>query len=291
MNREFLVLFLDKTRFPEAAKEAVLAAADQVANEIGAILSFYEAGYDHQATIPLIRELANSAGVHEYTLWMVLLCLAAEKARPLYKTEKIYWDTFCDLRYKAQECYEVHHIWGTFVAQWYPSFYHGSIVKLGRMEYQVKPCPFNEPKSALGVTINPGEPMIALHIPASLEPFDAAARVESYRMAWEYFCPDGRPLVCVCSSWLLFDGYEDLFTPGSNIADFRKEFYMLGNKKTEISDAWRIFGESHGLPPEQLPESTALQRAFKYYLMRGGEHGLGIGMIVFDGKKLLSARA
>ena len=290
MNRDFLVLFLDKTQFPESAKEAILTAADQVSAEIVPILAFYEDGYNHESTVPLIKELATASGIHEYTLWMVLLCLAAEKARPLYKTEQLYWDTFCDLRYKAQECYDVHRIWGTFVAHWYPIFYNGTIVKLGRMEYQVKACPFKEPKTALGITVNPGDPILALHIPTSFEPFDTAARMESYRMAWEYFCPDGRPLVCVCGSWLLFNGYEELFAPGSNIANFRKEFYMLSNGKTEVfSNAWRIFGKDHKLPADQLPENTSLQRAFKAHMISGGEHGNGTGVIVFDGEKLLSA--
>ena len=291
MNREFLALFLDKTQFPAAAKTAVLAAADQVADEIMPILAFYEDGYNHKATVPLVQELSSSSGVHEYTLWMVLLCLAAEKARPFYKTEKIYWDTFCDLRYKAQECYDSHRIWGTFVPHWYPIFFNGSIVKLGRMEYQVKPCPFHELKSVFGITVNPGDPILALHIPTSFEPFDTATRMESYRMAWEYFCPDGRPLACICGSWLLFDGYEELFTPGSNIANFRKEFYMLSNDKSEtFASAWRIFGEQQNLPARQLPENTALQRAFKAHILRGGEHGTGTGVIVFDGQRLLTAR-
>lgn len=290
MNRDFLVLFFDKTQFPEAAKEAILTAADQVSGKIMPILALYEDGYNHEATIPLIKELAATTGIHEYTLWMVLLCLAAEKARPFYRSEEIYWNTFCDLRYKAQECFDVYGIWGTFVAHWYPIFYNGTIVKLGRMEYQIKECPFKEPKSALGITVNPGDTILALHIPTSFEPFDKAARLDSYHKAWEYFCPDGSPLVCVCGSWLLYNGYEGVFAPGSNIDSFRKEFYMLSSKATDsFGNAWRVFGADHKLPADQLPERTSLQRAFKRYMLAGGVHGNGTGVIVYDGEKLLSA--
>lgn len=290
MNLKFLQLFLEKEEFPAAAQAELVRTAQSIPDELDSILGFYEQGYNHEATVPLVEKVAEASGISAYTIWMVTLCLAAEKARPFYKNDKIYWDTFCDLRYKAQECYDVHRIWGTFVAHWYPIFYNGTIVKLGRMEYQVKACPFKEPKTALGITVNPGDPILALHIPTSFEPFDTATRMESYRMAWRYFCPDGRPLVCVCGSWLLFDGYEELFAPGSNIANFRKEFYMLSNGKTEkFSNAWRIFGKDHKLPAEQLPENTSLQRAFKTHMMQGGEHGNGTGVIVFDGEKLLSA--
>lgn len=289
MNMDFLQYFLENEDFPAAAKTYLLQAAQTIPNELDSILSFYEIRYDHEATVPMIKELAESSGVHEYTLWMILLILAAEKARSFYKTEEIYWDTFCDLRYKAQECYDVYGIWGTFVAHWYPIFYNGTIVKLGRMEYQVRSCNFKEPKTAMGFTVNPGDPIIALHIPTSFEPFDKAARLDSYRKAWEYFCPDGRPLVCVCGSWLLYDGYKDVFAPGSNIDSFRKEFYMLSSKATDsFGNAWRVFGADHNLPADQLPERTSLQRAFKSYMQKGGTHGNGTGVIIFDGERLLT---
>ena len=290
MNREFLLRFMENTQFPPAAQTAILQAADQVAADMSQILAFYEDGYNHEATVPHVQQLAATSEIPEYTLWMVLLILAAEKARPFYKTEKIYWDTFCDLRYKAQECFDVYGIWGTFVAHWYPIFFNGSIVKLGRMEYQVKACPFKEPKTALGITVNPGDPILALHIPTSFEPFDKEARLESYRMAWEYFCPNGEPLVCVCGSWLLYDKYDAVFAPGSNIDSFRKEFYMLQSKASEsFGNSWRVFGSQHKLPADELPEKTSLQRAFKQYIQNGGSHGNGTGVIVFDGKRLLSA--
>ncbi len=290
MNRKFLFLFMEKTQFPDAAKETLMTAGDQVSDKIMPILTFYENGYNHEATIPLIKELAETSKVHEYTLWMILLILAAEKARPLYKSDEIYWDTFCDLRYKVQECYDVYGIWGTFVAHWYPIFFNGTIVKLGRMEYQTRICNFKEPKTAMGITVNPGDTILALHIPTSFEPFDKAARLNSYRKAWEYFCPDGRPLVCVCGSWLLYDQYEEVFAPGSNISDFRKEFYMLYSKPSDtFGNIWRVFGSKHDLPTKELPENTSLQRAFKRYMLAAGTHGNGTGVIVFDGEKLLSA--
>ena len=292
MNIKFLEEFLDKEAFPQPARAELLRIASSVPEALDSILKAYEQGYDHEATVPLVKALSERSGISEYSIWLIILCLAAEKARPLYRTEEVYWDTFCDLRYKAQECYDVYGIWGTFVAHWYPIFYNGTIVKLGRMEYQTRSCYFKEPKTALGITVNPGDPILALHIPTSFEPFDKAARMESYRKAWEYFCPDGRPLVCVCGSWLLYDGYEGVFAPGSNISSFRNEFYMLSSKASDsFANIWRVFGSQHNLPIDQLPENTSLQRAFKAHMQKGGTHGNGIGVIVFDGEKLLSGRS
>ena len=289
MNLDFLKLFFEKTEFPTPTREALLEIADRISDQIDTILSFYEQRYDHEATIPMVDALAQASGISAYSIWMVMLCLAAEKARPFYHNEEIYWDTFCDLRYKVQECFDVYGIWGTFVAHWYPIFYNGTIVKLGRMEYQTRKCTFKEPKTALGITVNPGDTIIALHIPTSFEPFDKAARLDSYRKAWEYFCPNGEPLVCVCGSWLLYDGYEEVFAPGSNIDSFRKEFYMLSSKPSDsFGNAWRVFGADHKLPADQLPERTSLQRAFKAYMQNGGTHGNGTGVIIFDGERLLT---
>lgn len=291
MNRLFFDEFLEKTQFPAPARKYLTKLAQELDQELEPILAFYEAAYDHPATVPLVDALAGKTGNSAFSIWMILLILAAEKARPMYKTEQLYWDTFCDLRYKAQECYDVHGIWGTFVAHWYPIFYNGTIVKLGRMEYQLRPCPIKEPQTVMGITVHPGDPVIFLHIPTSLEPFDKAARLESYKQAWKYFCPDGGPLVCLCASWLLYPEYEEVFAPGSNIASFRKDFYMISSKTGDVfGNAWRVFGMDHKLPTEQLPERTSLQRAFKSYMLNGGTHGNGTGVIVFDGEKLLSER-
>jgi hypothetical protein len=284
---EGATFFVETSGAGSALRDCILAAKRYARISI---LSFYEKSYDHEATVPMVKALEASSGVHEYTLWMILLCLAAEKARPFYKTEQLYWDTFSDLCYKAQECQDVYGIWGTFVAHWYPIFYNGSIVKLGRMEYQLRKCPYKTPQTAMGITVNPGDPILALHIPASGEPFDEATRLDSYQQAWKYFCPDGSPLVCVCGSWLLYDKYDEVFAPGTNIATFRKEFYMLNSKQSEtFGNIWRVFGSAYTQPTQLLPENTSLQRAFKRYMLAGGTHGSGNGVIVFDGEKLLSA--
>ena len=291
MNSSFLNLFFEKTDFPQAAREALRSIAEKYPDELDALLARYEQAYDHEETVPYVEDATLRLGVHPYSIWMLLLILAAEKARPLYRTEQLYWATFTDLRYKAQECYDVYGIWGTFVAFWYPIFYDGTIVKLGRMEYQLRPCPLKEPKTVMGITVNPGDQVLYMHIPTSFEPFDRAARWDSYKQAWQYFCPDGKPLVCICSSWLLYPGYDRLFKPESNIAQFRKEFTMIGSKQTEgFGNIWRVFGKDHTLEPSQLPEKTSMQRACKDYSINGGTHGSGTGVLIFDGEKLLNIK-
>ena len=285
MNVSFLDLFFEKTDFPQAAKDCLRGIAQKHRAELDGLLSQYQQAYDYASTAPAVEAAAQRMDVHVYTVWLIILILAAEKARPLYRTESSYWDTFCDLKYKAQECFDVYGLWGTFVAYWYPIFYDATIVKLGRMEYQSRPCGLKEPKTVLDRTIKPQDPVIYMHIPTSFEPFDRAARWESYEQAWRWFCPDGRPLVCICSSWLLYPGYQQLFKPESNIAQFRSEFTVVSTAQAQgFSNAWRVFGKDHLLDPAQLPEKTSMQRAFKNHMIHGGTHGSGTGILIFDGK-------
>lgn len=298
MNKEFLQLMMDKTGFPEEAKSALLesarklAAAGQEEALDGSVDFFFENDFDVKLTQPLMDEIGGEAGLSPYTVWMLLLIEAAQRVRDSYRTEEIFWETFADLRCKAIECKEIYNVWGTFVAFWYPIFYSGEIVKLGRLEYQENRYDADD-FVCCGHTIKNGDKMLSIHIPSSGEPFDRAARLESYKKAYEYFKDelDGGLLVCMCHSWLLYPDYEDLLAPGSNIADFRRDFDIMDrDDEQEFGDAWRLFGAEYQKPVSELPERTSMQRAFKQHLLSGGKTGEGFGVLIFDGEKLLTRR-
>ena len=290
MDHKYFALFLEKTDFPAEARESLTNTLLATENKLPAILDLFHQSYDHAATDLMVKALAEESGISEYSIWLVVLILASQKARSLYATDKLFWDTFTDLRYKAHECYDLHNIWGNFVSFWYPIFYKGTIVKLGRMEYETRMNALTETYTIGDITLGPGDRTIHLHIPTCPnEPFDKAARLESYRLAYEHFCKEGEPLVCLCASWLLYSGFEEIFSPGTNISDFRKEFTMISNKPgANFGNAWRVFGKDHALPPEQLPEKTSMQRGFKKHYLEGKPFGNGTGVIIFDGNKLLS---
>jgi len=287
----FLALFMKNTAFPAPARKFLADLLENVNADIKPILDRFEENYDHEEILPLVEDLAKNAGVSPYSIWMLVLILAAEKARTVFETEKQYWDTFCDLRYKAQECFDLHGIWGSFVPHWYPRFYRGNIVKLGRMEYETRTGALKDTYSLFGITLGPTDTTIHLHIPSSAEPFDEAARLDSYKQAFAHFCKDGQPLVCICGSWLLYEGYESIFAKGSNIGTFRKEFHLLKHKQTDsFGDGWRVFGKAYQDDPKSLPEDTSLRRAFKHYILNGGQFGTGTGVLVFDGKNILTGQ-
>lgn len=300
MNQNFMHLFMEKTDFPQEALEFLtqaagrLTAAGQEEAMDGTIEFYYENDFDTRLTQPLIEEMAQAAGLNPYTVWELFLMFAAETARKDYLgqgiSEEIFWDTFADVRYKALECKHVKGVWGNFVAFWYPIFFRCDIVKLGRLEYETQVYDSDLPAyTGGGATLKPGDKVRCIHIPSSGEDFSLEARLDSYRKAYEFFKDelDGGPLVCACHSWLLYPEYKNVLPETSNIVSFMGDFHILTVDDGDFDDEWRVFGADAGKAPAELPEDTSMRRAFKKHLMAGGKNGAALGILVFDGEKLV----
>lgn len=300
MNKEYLKLFTVKTEFPSEAVTELCKTAETLAEKgqndavLGAVEFFFDNDFDIKLTEPLIEEIAKEAELSPYTVWLLMLIEASQRTLESYREdgtdEQIFWDTFADLRYKAIECKENYNVWGTFVAFWYPIFYSREIVKLGRLEFQDSKYGFSEEYTKNGYTVKAGDKVKSIHIPSSGEPFDEAARMDSYKRAYEYFKAelDGKPIVFACHSWLLYPEYGKILKQGSNIASFQKDFDIVEFESGEFEDAWRLYGADHDKPTAELPERTSMQRAFKKHLLAGGTTGEGKGVIIFDGEKILN---
>lgn len=302
MNREYLREFLERTDFPAEAQAFLLDAADRLAvagreGDLDRAVSAYAAsGFDAGRVQPLLGPIGEAAGISPYTLWLFILVESSLPVREDFRRrgvpESVFWDTFSDVRYKALECQAVYGVWGNFVAFWYDIFFTGKLVKLGRLEYEACPYPWDEPYDGQGVRLRKGDPVYSIHIPSSGEPFDRAARLDSYRRAAAFLAPalEGRPLVCICHSWLLYPPYKAILSPTSNIVSFMGDFEIIGQDESgsEDSPGWRIFGADYQKSPAELPERTSLQRAFKRYLLAGGKTGAGRGVLVFSPKEPLN---
>ena len=142
-----------------------------------------------------------------------------------------------------------------------------------------------------GCVVRPGDKVKSVHIPSSGEPFDQAARLASYKKAYQFFKEElqGGPLVCVCGSWLLYPPYRGILSPTSNVVSFAGDWDILSSQESEeFHDAWRVFGAASKLPPEQWPEDTSMRRAYKKWILEGHKAGSGFGVLLFDGEKILN---
>lgn len=301
MDLEFQKLLMEKTDFPQEAKDCFLQAGEKLRSLNqeealdGAVTFFYENNFDTAMTQPLLDVIAEETGISAYTLWELLLMEAAKPAKEAYLSkgvpEEVYWDTFADLKYKAVECKNVHGVWGNFVAFWYHIFFTADIVKLGRLEFEDRTYQGDEPYEKNGYVLNPGDPVKSVHIPSSGEPFDREARLDSYKKAYALFREElqGKPLVCVCNSWLLYPPYKEILSPTSNVVSFSEDWDVISGTDTEtFDDAWRVFLADSEKAPEQWSEDTSMRRAFKKWVVEGGKSGFGKGILIFDGENIVN---
>ncbi len=232
--------------------------------------------------------------LENHTADMLLLLLATSYLHDEYEKkalpDKLFFDTMCDLKIKLSECYDTYGIFGCFCADWMAGYFRLERFALGRLQYDVT--------SYKGEEIRIGEYKVSegdfapfCHIPSG-SPLTYEDYTESFRLAHEFFADKIRPdgiLPILCDSWMLYPPYFKLFKEGSNSCRFVSHFFIYSQRSTEkFLEAWRIFNTNNTDNPSILPNKTGLQRAFIDYIKGGGSFGYAEGVILFDGKNILS---
>ena len=302
MNVAYAKFLMDKISFPEEAKEFYNSHMERIIRDgneavIDSIVDDYVREVNTSDVDDRLMKLLKSHGYSVYSTWILILLLGAEKVKPKYDargvSDEVFYDTFSDIRCKLIECMDVCGKWGTFVAGWYNLFFKCRIIKFGRLEYEDNVYDKDEPYRLGDIEIKKGDRMLGIHIPSSGEPFDLEARLKSYKMAYDFYTRESGKnyLVCDCGSWLLYPEYQSVFPEGGGAKDFYHDFDMLFSRdEDEFGDAWRVFGDVNGKKFEDYPENTRMRRNFKKHLLSGGNNGYGVGMLVFDGEKLLTRK-
>jgi hypothetical protein len=227
--------------------------------------------------------MAKKYGYSYYALQLLMFQLFAEHTKELY-TEKgidtaIWYDSVCDLKYKAFECKAVYGVWGTWVASWFPRFYNLTRFALGRLQFEVDP--FRRTYEKNGLVLNEESPVVNVHIPRTGTRLDAASCEDAYRRAQAFFgpsMPDGR-CTFVCSSWLLWPGLKEILPENSNILRFMSDYDVIntGLYGDEHPELWRLF-DTQERNPDRLPADSSARRAFIAHLKKGGKTGWGFGV-------------
>lgn len=285
--------FPEKIGFTEEECRLCRAYIDMVGDEIEPLAKEYMEG-----TRPMYEVLEDvhkleRADVHIYTLDLVFVLLCSGYLEESYHKkgipEAMFTNLMKDIKYKLDECMEVHQVFGVFVVSWYDLHLRGELMAFGRL--QIHSYTYgDDPFTVFGTEIKAGDKVLNCHIPSS-GPLTKEALLDSYRQiyAWypEYRIGDVLPIRC--GSWLLYPEYDEVFACSKNISEFRSHFNVFSkHEKEEFSDCWRVFGVD-AEPVDELPEKTSLQRAFKAYMKKGGTFGSGIGFLLFDGEKVIKA--
>lgn len=243
--------------------------------------------------VPHMDTLSKASGLHRHVIDFLFLMASSERLRENYKTaglsDELFWDTIADLKFKLIECHDVYGIWGTFVAFWHPWFYTMRRFKLGRLQFEAVEFPEKPPVTLGTYTVNPGDTVYNMHIP-SCGPLTRACRIDAYKKAYEFYKPklNGKPMVFVCHSWLLYPGNREILPETLNMVDFINDFRIIESKPIDdFYDKWRVFGKDFEKPNEELPEDTTMRRCFKKWLMEGKKTGEGYGIFLYDGENFI----
>ncbi|WP_099204419.1 acyltransferase domain-containing protein [Scatolibacter rhodanostii] len=298
MNQNFMITLMHELNFPEPAQTeferclSLLEAQGYTDTFDGAIEFFYEQDLDWKLTEPLLEKLSVDSQIHRYTIDILFWLACCETLRQTFAEDEdsVFLETMGDLYAKVMECHEVYGIWGTFVSFWYPIFFSRDIVKLGRFEYENIIFDYDLCYEKNGITIQKGTPVKSIHIPSHFGALTNEIRMDSYRKAYQYFADEleGKPLICICHSWLLHNSTKDILPQNSNIVSFYHDFELIEQEdKEEFDDAWRVFGATADKQLAELPEKTSMQKAYKQYLLSGGKTGVGLGVLIFDGEKII----
>ena len=293
---EYVLSFMNELGFDKEAVESLSADIEKIyANEEAKAL-FAGAVDDYERDIRSnyteLREAAKRAGeivgVHAYSAELLLFICFSKHLRELYRlrgiSDRIWFDSMSDLKWKLWECKAVKGIWGSFVAGWFPGFFNLTRFALGRLQFEI--VAFDGEYEKNGKALKKGDKVINVHIPRTLTPLDKESRDDAYAQAAEFFrnMTDGAPIAFVCSSWLLYPEAEKILPAHSNIRGFMADYDIIRSKTNgegEYGDMWRLFDMDFTGDLNDYPEDSSLRRAYKKFLLDGNRTGSGYGVFFY----------
>ncbi len=286
---------MKRISIPEEAHDIVISIYEKIcadkalkANVDEAVYGYFEKGNDFGIEA-YIKELAGKLGEHHFTVYLVFLLECAVKIKPIYDekgiSEEVYYDTMTDISYKVAECKKIHGVYGVDVFSWYHAIFGMYTFKLGRLEYAEGELIYDSYKDYAVK----GDRVYNLHIP-SAGPLTEELVIDSLKRAYKFYnCK--KYLIVHCGSWLLYPPYyREVFVKGSNMCKFYDLFDMVTEETTGRSAVhrWVYNKPGENTPENEIPRDTTLQRNFVEYFAQGKPSGVGRGIIVFDGEKIVN---
>ncbi len=242
-----------------------------------------------------ITKIGEKRNIDYRTSNFIFLMICSENTREKYKLanipDEIFLDTFADLKYKLLECMECENTVGTFVPGWYGHFFKMKLFTYGRFEYVISQYDLDfDFDTSCGIHLTKGDLVLDVHIPSSGISLTDEVRFDSYKKAYKAFSglfKDGR-IILKCGSWLLYPNHRKFLPKNSNILRFMDDWEQVCfEEKDSFYYDWRIFGHYSDLPLEEMPADNSLRKAYKDWLMSGNKCGDAIGILVFDGEKII----
>lgn len=298
---DYLKGFFDEYEFTSTERSALAIAYQRIKESPRARSRFSELvdGYKRDIkTITVeseqdVNSIAAAAGIHKYTAALLaVICLSRtlrERMARIGLSKKVIFTTLADIRIKMRACESLFGVVGTHVFYWYVRFFELRLFGLGRLQFELKSYD-GEKYEHNGKTVNPGDKILNVHIPADGTPLEEKAANASYREARKLFCTllGVSDIPFCCTSWLLYSKNREFLDPKSNIVKFMNRYDIIKEEslRKDRNDAIPfLYLVSKETPIEDLPEKTSLQRSYKKHMLDGGRMGIGYGIMFLEDPK------
>lgn len=276
-----------KIGFTEEAEKVFLFAFDRLRNEkelfegvCGAMDEYILSdtlGYEK-----ILSKAAEKLDISIYTINMVFMLMCAKSMRYMFYIkgyfDKLFYDTIKDLSYKAEECYRLYGVWGTFVLDWYRFFCKCRVFALGRLQFQKIASPVDYKD-----IVKKGDTIIATHIPSG-SPLKIEDVHKSFDAAYKFYGGCGEKMVFSCHSWLLYPPQYEMYAPKSNLRKFY-DIWDITDVEESNGNFWRVFYKPEGYDLSKITPHTSLEKKLLEYLKSGGSMGFSRGIYVYSPDK------
>lgn len=293
-KKETLKHLMTKIQFSDNEQKTMIDTlekvyADKVAGKwFSTLLAQYDASEhcNYKQMLSDVKALGEALDIHEYTMVLLLYLCMAEKLRQRYQerglSEKLFYDTIMDFRYKLTECQLIYGVDGCFVGWWMNGYFELDRFALGRLQFEIRKT--DAEYTVQGVVLPAGTKTINIHIPRTGTPLHHHEVWESYRMAYELFAGEltDQPVVFSLKSWLADPWNMTVLSSGSNIYKFISDFKIVeSGLRDNYNLVWQLFDCLYTGDPEKLPRDTSFRRAYADRIARGEPVGWGYGLFIY----------
>ena len=246
---------------------------------------------DNLAYYPYIEQVAEIIGENKHTVNMLFWLMCTIPLKDVYRennlSDEMYYDTVSDLKFKLDECKKMHDVWGTHVT-WFAPFFKLKRFAFGRLQYDVFAWDKGEYHG-----MKDGDLCFRMHVPSG-SPLTVDAAYDSFRKLYNHYKDELKDgiLPIILRTWFMYQPIMELLKDGSNLKKFCDLFDIvsseeIGNKYGYMNFVFDMNYESEETL-KNLPEDTSLRRSLKKYLLDGNYFGVGSGIILFDGEKIIN---
>jgi hypothetical protein len=173
---------------------------------------------------------------------------------------------------------------GLDLGHWLVHHFRGALYQLGRLQFQRGRLGRRTGRAVAGagLAVQPGDPVLNVHVPAYSGPLSPAACDASFAWAKAFFArhfPDEPYRLAVCYSWLLDEQLAEYLPAEGNILAFQRRFRQAYRPDEGDASIMRfVFGRDVDTL-DGLPRRTAVERAVADHLRAGRRWHGGAGWL------------